>query len=116
MLAIRSKFTMEYAHSLDGEIYGKCQRLHGHRGEMEVEVTGELKDGMIMNFTEMKSLVNGAVVEHLDHHLANEMVKVPTAENLLIEWIVPTLQTIFGDNLLMVSFKETEKNIAIWRK
>jgi 6-pyruvoyltetrahydropterin/6-carboxytetrahydropterin synthase len=64
----------------NAETYGKCCNLHGHTWAIELEVEGNPnKDsGMIINFTELKRIVN-----ELDHRLINDFVALPTAENLV---------------------------------
>ncbi|RJS85151.1 6-carboxytetrahydropterin synthase [Candidatus Bathyarchaeota archaeon] len=48
----------------------KCLSLHGHTFSLEVEVEGEIdpKTGMVMDFADLKSLVNEIIKEY-DHKL-----------------------------------------------
>lgn len=70
---------------------GKCSRLHGHSYRLEVAVEGLLGEsgpasGMVLDFDELKAIVERAVIERLDHRSLNEVVANPTAE-LLAAWI-----------------------------
>ena len=71
-------FEFEASHKLpNDEIYGKCSNLHGHRYELEIEVEGELKEsGWICNFSEIKEIVNIAIVEKFDHAHLNQYFEV----------------------------------------
>jgi 6-pyruvoyltetrahydropterin/6-carboxytetrahydropterin synthase len=62
------------------EIYGKCTSLHGHTWVVEVEIYGNVDSdtGMVVNFNEIKS-----VIDSFDHGFVNDLLKVPTAENLV---------------------------------
>jgi len=58
----------------------KCDRLHGHRWEIEVSVEGPLTNqGWVVNFSELKRMVQDL---GLDHCLLNDFLPQPTAENL----------------------------------
>jgi len=50
------------------ESEGKCESLHGHTFELEVEVEGELNErtGMVMDFSELKRRVREVALE-FDH-------------------------------------------------
>jgi 6-pyruvoyltetrahydropterin/6-carboxytetrahydropterin synthase len=116
MISVESEFSFEYAHHLPGECFGKCQNPHGHSGVLTVEIEGGLKNGMVVNFTDLKEVVKKEVVDRLDHTDLNQMIALPTAENVLEQYIVPRLKAVYGDALVRVTLKETAKNKAIWRK
>ena len=88
-------FSFESAHYLPG-YKGKCSNLHGHHWTLEVGVSGPVnKDsGMVIDFAELKSIVNQVVIDRLDHTCLNDLElpfsKTPTCENLL-EWIATRL-------------------------
>ena len=48
---------------------GKCKYLHGHNGRAEIVLVSDTLDerGMVLDFTEIKRVVNTWVVETLDH-------------------------------------------------
>ncbi len=66
---------------------GECERLHGHNWKVEVSLHSEKLDslGMVMDFKELKSLVN-EIIGALDHHHLNELPAFkeanPTTENI----------------------------------
>ncbi len=64
-------FTFDSSHMLDGHD-GKCQNLHGHTYTLEITVAGELiqggaKDGMVMDFTDLKAAVKEQITDPFDH-------------------------------------------------
>ena len=62
---------------------GKCRDLHGHRWKIELAVEGEVdeKSGMVIDFVDLKSFLD-FIREQLDHHLINDIIPNPTAENI----------------------------------
>lgn len=78
-LKVREKFSA--AHFLRG-YKGKCEKIHGHTFQVEVEIrAGELDDaGIGFDFTEIKRALASALP---DHTLLNEAFPFnPSAENL----------------------------------
>jgi len=73
--------TFDAAHYLPG--HNKCGRVHGHTYKVEVEIEGELKDGMIIDFEDLKNIL-WDVVGKYDHNLINELIENPTCENLCL--------------------------------
>ena len=83
-LAMRSSVTrtfhFEAAHELPWHA-GKCQRLHGHSYRLEVTVTGPVReDGMVLDFAELKDVVQREVLDRFDHRYLNDLFENPTAE------------------------------------
>jgi len=74
------------AHNLRG-YKGECEHLHGHNWRVHVHLAAEELDelGMVMDFREVKGLLNG-ILSELDHKYLNEVepfdVQNPTTENL----------------------------------
>lgn len=74
------------------ELFGKCNNLpsHGHCYVLEVTVSGLIdeKSGMVINFADLKKIVNEKIIEPLDHHFINEVEpycnSVTTCENMLV--------------------------------
>lgn len=64
-------------------VFGKCNNLpcHGHtwRAVVEVEGTVDSDTGMIINFNELKK-----IIDELDHKFVNDVISLPTAENICI--------------------------------
>jgi len=70
------------------QFFGRLTVPHGHNYALEVTVRGPIdpQTGMVINLTELKSIVNGAVVERFDHADLNAdplfRGRVPTTENV----------------------------------
>lgn len=64
---------------------GKCNQLHGHHWDVEVGVAGILgpETGMVVDFGLLKKAYK-PLHEMFDHHLVNDIVENPTAENIAI--------------------------------
>jgi len=76
-------FAFEAAHQLNGEIYGKCQNLHGHRYELTIEVEGEIDQfGWVCDFAEIEEIARKSIIEKFDHQNLNDYFKVSTVENI----------------------------------
>ncbi len=89
-LTMVREFRFEAAHRLAWH-YGKCARVHGHSYRLEVTVEGQVDDhGVIMDFADVKTAVNEAVIDKVDHRDLNEVIENPTAERIVIqigEWL-----------------------------
>lgn len=86
-------FRFEAAHDLPGH-RGKCARLHGHSYTLEVTLRGPIRraagasdDGMVMDFDDLSSLVQQAVIERLDHQYLNDVTGIRTTAENLAHWI-----------------------------
>ena len=90
-LTVSKTFRFEAAHKLIG-YDGDCANLHGHSYVLEIQVKGEVDEqGFVMDFKELKKSVQYNVIALLDHVYLNDIIKNPTAENIVI-WIVRKLQ------------------------
>lgn len=111
-IRLTKEFSFEMAHMLEG-YDGPCQNIHGHSYRLFVTVIGKPnpnpsnpKFGMVMDFGQLKSIVNRVVVDRFDHVLVvksdnkilhknidNVLGKVelvnyqPTCENMLIQLV-----------------------------
>jgi len=70
-MKITKIFTFDSSHMLDGHD-GKCQNLHGHTYKLEITVSapviqGGAKDGMVMDFTDLKAIVKQHITDPFDH-------------------------------------------------
>ena len=107
---IAKEFKFEAAHQLHDPswtaeenfyVFGKCSHLHGHSYRIEVQVGHEVDPvkGWVMDYTDLKAIVNAAVIDRWDHQFLNEVppwTDVPslktTAENIaLAAW--PQIET-----------------------
>jgi 6-pyruvoyltetrahydropterin/6-carboxytetrahydropterin synthase len=69
------------AHQLNLPYESKCNKLHGHNFKIEVWVTGILNQhGMVLDFNALKKQIM-----KYDHQNLNDMMDLPTAENLAKE-------------------------------
>lgn len=83
MIICRS-FKFDAAHFLPLH-KGKCQKLHGHTWRVEVAIRGaELKDGMLMDFAELKKIAYEKIISVYDHQCLNDFYETPTAENIAL--------------------------------
>tara|TARA_R110002020_G_scaffold51588_1_gene145965 strand:- start:86 stop:454 length:369 start_codon:yes stop_codon:yes gene_type:complete len=94
-MKIFKTFRFEAAHFLPNAPEGhKCGRLHGHSFEVEIHVSGEVKEkeGWVIDFAHIKNAFK-PLLNSLDHRLLNDIdgLDNPTSENLAL-WIQPRLQ------------------------
>jgi len=84
---ISRMFEFEAGHHLPNH-NGKCRSPHGHSYKLEVIVSGEVDEetGMIMDFSELKEIVNEHIIDVLDHIDLNLIFTNPTAE-VMGKWI-----------------------------
>ncbi|MEG1037500.1 MAG: 6-carboxytetrahydropterin synthase [Mucinivorans sp.] len=133
------KFTFEMAHALRG-YDGLCRNIHGHSYKLYVTVSGEPckepnnpKFGMVIDFADLKKIVNELIVSKLDHSLVVriggdltvlkgldyrivETEYQPTCENMVIDFaekIIPELP--HGVQLTKIKLYETENSYATYR-
>jgi 6-pyruvoyltetrahydropterin/6-carboxytetrahydropterin synthase len=108
-MLISKKFEIEMGHRLHN-YKGKCNRCHGHRYEIEVDIEGEInhETGMVYDLSEIKKVLV-KVFEGFDHwfylyeedEFAKFLIKnhpdpesvgfkfisiIPTVENLVMYW------------------------------
>lgn len=57
-------FTFDYAHILP--LVEKCSILHGHTSSVMVELVGQTREGLLMDFGEAKKIIRG-VIAAFDH-------------------------------------------------
>lgn len=74
-IRLTKEFSFEMSHALEG-YDGLCSQIHGHSYRMFVTVIGEPIDdrdnpkyGMVMDFGELKKIVNRLVTDKYDHSL-----------------------------------------------
>ena len=139
LLRLTRLFTFEMAHALPA-YEGKCRNIHGHSYHLQITVEGQplqqqgaATDGMVMDFHQLKEIVNQRVVDVFDHALvlpsqqqegmASELggysAKLifthfqPTSENLLIHF-AQLLEGAMPEGTRLHSLKlyETESSCA----
>ena len=77
---VTRSFTFEAAHQLPWHP-GRCRNLHGHSYRLEVTVEGPVgDDGIVVDFADVKAVVQREVVDRYDHTHLNDLLDNPTAE------------------------------------
>ncbi|MFC1655463.1 6-carboxytetrahydropterin synthase QueD [Patescibacteria group bacterium] len=113
-MLVTKKFKFDAAHFLTN-YHGKCEKLHGHTYKLQVTVEGDVKeDGMVMDFVELKKIVNERVISKLDHSSLNDTIENPSAENIAI-WIWNRLKDISEAKLYEVKVWETATSFVTYR-
>lgn len=90
---ITKEFVFDSAHNLV-DYHGKCEDLHGHTFKLSVTLEGSpSEDGMIIDFADLKKIIQDNIIALLDHKYLNNIFKNPTIENICI-WIFDKLSAI----------------------
>lgn len=73
LMRLSKEFEFQMAHALLG-YDGKCRNIHGHNYKLRVTVEGPpvndpscAKDGMVMDFTDIKRIIGERIIEPFDH-------------------------------------------------
>ncbi|GAO31280.1 6-pyruvoyl trahydropterin synthase family protein [Geofilum rubicundum] len=140
-IRLTKEFRFEMAHALYN-YDGLCKNIHGHSYILQVTVIGEPvpedespKLGMVMDFGDLKAIVNREIVNDLDHSvvvshkvsadLLKQMGQMteryfimdyqPTCENMLIDFAA-RLQNALPERVALFSLKlhETANSFAEW--
>ncbi len=91
-MKVAREFTFDSAHFILDDKGSPCEEPHGHTYKLRVVVEGPVKkDGMVIDFSEIKRIVNERVMPKVDHKDLNKLLKNPTAENIAV-WIFDTLK------------------------
>jgi len=78
-------FKFDAAHKLV-DYPGVCRRIHGHTYTLTVTVEGEPDDtGMIIDFFDIKKVVEETVITKVDHTYLNDFYEQPTVENVAVD-------------------------------
>lgn len=124
-IEVVKEFSFDAAHCLP-EHSGKCKNLHGHTYKLMVGIAApssslNFNKGMVVDFGDLKKIVNESVVNKLDHSFLNNIYEnefprnCPTAENMVV-WIVKEIKEKLGrGELSLVRLYETPTSYAEWR-
>lgn len=134
MLSITKIVRFEAAHVISS-YRGPCGNIHGHSYELHITINGTMshKTTMLMDFSELKKLINKAVIKDFDHALLlkrnavnlaaskNVATKLcwleeePTAEFLVV-YIAGQLRPLLPEQVLLkrVRLYETDSCYADW--
>lgn len=107
------EFRFEAAHRLPHHD-GKCARLHGHSWVCRVHIKGDRliddgpKQGMLMDFGDIKGYMKPLLNEYLDHYYLNDTLGMenPTSE-AIAQWIYKQLAAAHLPGLDAVEVMET---------
>lgn len=141
IIRVTREFTFEMAHVL-WNYDGPCRNVHGHSYRLFVTVSGvpindmqNPKNGMVIDFTDLKSIVLGEVVNVFDHSavISNDFDKQkaemmsrtfgntvivnyqPTCENLVADFAIRIKKHLSGGvTLHSLKLYETAKSYAEW--
>ncbi len=140
-IRVTKRFHFEMAHALF-QYDGLCRNIHGHSYNLEVTLIGEPKiepghpkDGMVLDFGDLKKIVKTHIVDRFDHSLmvnslfsdsqiellkktTNRIIVVnyqPTSENIVTD-IAKILQQLMpaGVTLFSIRLFETVTSFAEW--
>lgn len=140
-LRVTKIFDFETAHALWG-YDGKCANIHGHSYKLTVSISGKIikdnsavKNGMIIDFSDLKKIVKQHVVEEFDHALLvngqtphakyaeveSGFSKIilcdyqPTCENMLVDMVKRLLAALPKEvTLKYAKLQETDSSCAEW--
>jgi len=140
-IRVTKQFRFEAAHALKGHD-GACKNIHGHSYELSVTIIGSpvtdpqsSKFGMVMDFSDLKQIINQRIIAQFDHALIlfsedprEELRKIgepfsnivfvpyqPTSENMLLDFssriraFLPP-----GITLYSLRLRETANSFAEW--
>lgn len=141
-IRLTKSFTFETAHALYG-YDGKCKNVHGHSYKLYVTVIGSpiedntnVKFGMVIDFGDLKKIVNEEVIDLFDHaillnkntphlELGNDLIAKghqvimvdyqPSCEKMIVD-IAEKIKGRLPNNVGLHSLKlrETETSFAEW--
>lgn len=116
-MQVIKKFTFDAAHFVPS-YHGKCENLHGHTYTLVVKVDGKLDaEGMVIDFAVLKKIVKENIIDVFDHHCLNDIMPVPTAENISVyvwQKLEPLLKTDLY-HLAEIQVWETANNGCVYR-
>lgn len=119
---------------------GKCENIHGHTYHLSVTVRGLVvsaadapKDGMVMDFGDLKKIVQERILDVFDHalvlneldqrkeslrQLSTKMILTPfqpTSENLILDFVKRVKESLQDDvQLVRMKLRETATSYAEW--
>ena len=70
---------IDCAHFLPG--HPKCGSLHGHTYKIEIIVDGAVRNGMVIDFADLKNAARSVLSEY-DHKSWNDSLTYPSVENI----------------------------------
>jgi 6-pyruvoyltetrahydropterin/6-carboxytetrahydropterin synthase len=140
-IRVTKQFGFEMSHALLN-YDGLCRNIHGHSYKLQITVagvpinqSGNPKDGMVIDFSMLKKIIQEQIVRHLDHSLMiNENAPIdklnalgqmyerhqvvpfqPTSENLVV-YIAEKVKPLLPEHIELFSVRlyETANSFAEW--
>lgn len=138
-IRVTKEFRFEMAHALLNHD-GPCKNIHGHSYQLSVTLKGKPvegntnpKAGMVVDFSDLKKLVNEEIIQPFDHALLlnkttpekqykelqeQKLILVdfqPTCENMLI-YIANKLKKVLPQEVMLhhLLLRETSTSFAEW--
>ena len=59
----------------------KCGTVHGHTYKIELVADGDVRNGMVMDFADMKRILRESLAD-FDHRSWNDFLEYPSVENI----------------------------------
>lgn len=113
LLRLTKQFSFEMAHALP--LYeGKCRNIHGHSYHLHVTIeapSASISDdasGMVLDFSQLKAIVNQTIIEPFDHALVLPRMEEGQSEATTKAQFAP-----YGAKLQLVSFQPTTENLLM---
>jgi len=112
-MIVTKRFGFSAGHTLP-TVDKKEENFHGHNYDLEVSVSGEIEgDGRVMEGSEIDRIVNERVVGRLDRSYLNNLIEIPTMENISM-WVWRQLEGALP-LLSAVRVYETSKSSVTYR-
>lgn len=116
-IRVTKEFHFEMAHAL-WEYDGLCKNIHGHSYKLYVTIIGEPindkknpKNGMVLDFGDLKSIVNSKIVDIFDHAIVFSSL-APTKDFLNVKQMFERIEIMDFQptcELLVADFAERIK-------
>lgn len=107
IVRVTKSFSFEMAHSIP-EHPGKCKNIHGHSYKLWVTLKGPVnpyEGGMVVDFKDLKTLVNKHLIDKIDHALIMNGRLEPLYKDLLSQ---------ISKNIIYLAFSPTAENLLIY--
>lgn len=109
-IEVTKEFTFDSCHCLK-EYEGKCKNMHGHTYILQISMKGKVDyRGLVIDFNDIKAIVNEHIIEKLDHVNLNDVLDFnTTAENMSV-WIYD----ILAEELFKLSTTIRVTRVRLW--
>jgi 6-pyruvoyltetrahydropterin/6-carboxytetrahydropterin synthase len=113
IIKVTKSFTFDAAHFLP-QHKGKCATMHGHTYRLEVTVVrdngklinGGSDEGMVIDFYDLKTIVNTEIIDKIDHKVLNEVFPFrTTAENMAAHFFAVLTDKLQSSGVIVEKIK-----------